>query len=44
MAQRTELDWLICNEPLTYAMLILTGEIVNYLKKTATHGPVDQPY
>ena len=35
--QRSELDWLIYNEPLTYAQLILTGEIESYLKGTPEH-------
>ena len=32
MYQRSELDWLIYNDPLAYAELILNGDIVNYLK------------
>lgn len=32
MYQRSELDWLIYNEPLTYAELILNGAIEKYLK------------
>ena len=32
MYQRSELDWLIYNNPLAYAELILNGDIVNYLK------------
>ena len=28
--QRAELDWLIYNEPLTYAQLVLAGEIETY--------------
>lgn len=35
--QRSELDWLIYNEPLTYAQLVLTGEIEAYLKGTPEH-------
>lgn len=30
--QRSELDWLIYNDPLAYAELILNGEIEVYLK------------
>lgn len=33
MYQRSELDWLIYNDPLAYAELILDGDIANYLKK-----------
>ena len=32
MAQRTELDYLIYNDPLAYADLILNGEPEKYLK------------
>lgn len=35
--QRAELDWLIYNEPLTYAQLVLSGEIEDYLKGTTLH-------
>ena len=35
--QRSELDWLIYNEPLTYSQLVLSGEIEDYLKGTTLH-------
>ena len=35
MAQRTELDYLIYNDPLAYAELILNGEPEEYLKNAA---------
>ena len=39
MAQRTELDYLIYNDPLVYAELILNGNPEVYLKKaTGSHG------
>ena len=42
MAQRTELDYLIYNDPLAYADLILNGEPEEYLKNTAgNHGVED---
>ena len=42
MAQRTELDYLIYNDPLAYADLILNGEPEEYLKNTAgSHGLED---
>ena len=42
MAQRTELDYLIYNDPLAYADLILNGEQEEYLKNTAgSHGLED---
>lgn len=35
MYQRSELDWMICNDPLAYAELILDGDIANYLKSVS---------
>ena len=35
MYQRSELDWLIYNNPLAYAKLILDGDPVRYLKVAA---------
>lgn len=35
MAQRSELDYLIYNDPLAYAELILDGEPEEYLKNVA---------
>ena len=42
MAQRTELDYLIYNDPLGYAGLILNGDPEEYLKNMAgSHGLED---
>ena len=42
MAQRSELDYLIYNDPLGYADLILNGDPEEYLKKVAgCHGLED---
>ena len=42
MAQRTELDYLIYNDPLGYADLILNGDMKEYLKNVAgCHGLED---
>ena len=42
MAQRSELDYLIYNDPLAYAELILNGELEEYLKNVAgSHGLED---
>ena len=42
MAQRSELDYLIYNNPLGYADLILNGEPEEYLKNVAgSHGLED---
>ena len=39
MQQRSELDWLIYNDPLGYADLILNGDPEEYLKNAAgSHG------
>ena len=39
MAQQTELDYLIYNDPLGYADLILNGDPEEYLKNvTGSHG------
>ena len=35
MAQRSELDYLIYNDPLGYADLILNGELEEYLRNVA---------
>ena len=41
MYQRSELDWLIYNDPLAYAELILNGEPELYLKAVAKKAPLD---
>ena len=42
MAQRSELDYLIYNDPLAYAELILNREPEEYLRNAAgTHGLED---
>ena len=42
MAQRSELDYLIYNDPLGYADLILNGNLEEYLKNvTGSHGLED---
>ena len=37
MYQRSELDWLIYNEPHTYVNLVLSGEIEAYLRGKPEH-------
>ena len=37
MYQRSELDWLIYNDPLAYAELILNGEPQKYLKEVTNY-------
>ena len=41
MYQRSELDWLIYNDPLSYAELILNEESVGYLKRVTTNTVFD---
>ena len=42
MAQRSELDYLIYNDPLSYADLILNGDLAEYLKnKSGSRGLED---
>ncbi|MCD8012046.1 MAG: DUF6061 family protein [Lachnospiraceae bacterium] len=39
---QTEIDWMIYNEPLTYAGLVLSGELAQYASDMAgTHGMID---
>ena len=38
--QRSELDWLIYNDPLAYAELILNGEPERYLKAVTEKHPL----
>lgn len=40
MYQRSELDWLIYNDPLAYAELILDGEPELYLKAVTEKHPL----
>ena len=41
MYQRSELDWLIYNDTLAYAELILNEESVGYLKRETTNTVFD---
>ena len=41
MSQRSELDWLIYNDPLAYVELILNGEPELYLKAVTEHTLLD---
>ncbi|MCQ4906810.1 DUF6061 family protein [Phascolarctobacterium faecium] len=40
MYQRSELDWLIYNDPLAYAELILNGDPETYLKTVTEYEPL----
>ena len=39
--QRSELDWLIYNDPAAYADLVLNGDPETYLKTVTEYKPVD---
>lgn len=41
MYQRSELDWLIYNDPLAYAELVLSGEPEQYLRAVTKKTPLD---
>lgn len=41
MYQRSELDWLIYNDPLAYAELILNGDPDLYFKAVPKKTPLD---
>ena len=41
MYQRSELDWLIYNDPLAYADLILRGDPKKYLKEVTQYHHLD---
>lgn len=41
MYQRSELEWLIYNNPLAYAELILNGDPELYLKAVTKKAPLD---
>ena len=41
MYQRSELDWLVYNDPSGYADLILNGEPKAYLKAVTQHKPFE---
>lgn len=41
MYQRSELDWLIYNDPAAYADLVLNGAPETYLKSVTEYKPLD---
>ena len=41
MYQRSELDWLIYNNPLEYVQLVLEGNLESYLKDEPEHRLMD---
>ena len=41
MYQRSELDYLIYNDPVAYAELILSGDVERYLRGVTEYNPMD---
>ena len=41
MYERSELDYLIFNDPLAYAELILNGDVERYLRDVTEYTPLD---
>ena len=41
MYERSELDWLIYNDPAAYADLVLNGDPETYLKTVTEYKPLD---
>ena len=41
MYQRSDLDYLIYNDPLAYVELILSGEVEGYLKAVTEYRPME---
>ena len=41
LAQRAELDWLLCNKPLEYAQLVLSDKMEHYLSLGCEHGRLE---
>ena len=42
MYERSELDYLIYNDPLAYADLILNGDVEDYLRRLTDYRPLDE--
>ena len=42
MYQCSELDWLIYNDPMAYADLVLNGDVEGYLKRVTQYRPLNE--
>ena len=42
MYQRSELEWLIYNDPLAYSDLVLNGDMEGYLKRVTQYRPLEE--
>ena len=41
IAQQTDLDWLMYNDPKEYMQMVLSGTVMGYLKYSPMHGLED---
>lgn len=41
MYERSELDWLVYNDPVGYAELVFSGDLESYLKTVTRHKPFE---
>ena len=42
MYERSELDYLLTHDPVSYADLILNGDVVEYLRNVTDYRPLDE--
>ena len=42
MYEQSELDYLIYNDPLAYADMILNGDVEDYLRRVTDYRPLDE--
>lgn len=42
MCEQSELTWLLYHDPVSYADLILNGDIEDYLHRVTDHRPLDE--
>ena len=42
MYEQSELDYLLCHDPVGYAELILNGDVVEYLRNVTDYRPLDE--
>lgn len=42
MYEQSELDYLIYNDPVSYADLILNGDVEDYLRRVTDYRPLDE--
>ncbi|MBR3293669.1 MAG: hypothetical protein IKI69_04530 [Oscillospiraceae bacterium] len=42
ICERSELDYLIYNDPVAYAELVLNGDVEDYLRRVTDYRPLDE--